>query len=38
MWFVNLIECHSPYLPPRPYADSATRSSASASPRTPAAT
>jgi arylsulfatase A-like enzyme len=20
-WFVNLIECHSPYLPPRPYAD-----------------
>jgi len=20
-WFVNLIECHSPYLPPRPYND-----------------
>lgn len=20
-WFVNLVECHSPYLPPRPYAD-----------------
>jgi arylsulfatase A-like enzyme len=20
-WFVNLIECHSPYLPPRPYTD-----------------
>ncbi|TMC48369.1 MAG: DUF229 domain-containing protein [Chloroflexi bacterium] len=20
-WFVNLIECHSPYLPPRPYGD-----------------
>src|SRR5207302_1939174 len=20
-WFVNLIECHSPYLPPRPYCD-----------------
>jgi arylsulfatase A-like enzyme len=20
-WFVNLIECHSPYLPPRPYSD-----------------
>ncbi|MFL5884430.1 MAG: sulfatase-like hydrolase/transferase [Thermoleophilaceae bacterium] len=20
-WFVNLIECHSPYLPPRPYDD-----------------
>lgn len=21
-WFVNLVECHSPYLPPRPYAAS----------------
>lgn len=21
-WFVNLVECHSPYLPPRPYDDS----------------
>src|SRR2546425_3499837 len=20
-WFVNLVECHSPYLPPRPYND-----------------
>lgn len=20
-WFVNLLECHSPYLPPRPYGD-----------------
>lgn len=20
-WFVNLVECHSPYLPPRPYGD-----------------
>jgi arylsulfatase A-like enzyme len=20
-WFVNLVECHSPYLPPRPYAE-----------------
>ena len=20
-WFVNLVECHSPYLPPRPWAD-----------------
>ncbi|HEV2075527.1 MAG TPA: sulfatase-like hydrolase/transferase, partial [Thermoleophilaceae bacterium] len=20
-WFVNLVECHSPYLPPRPYSD-----------------
>lgn len=24
-WFVNLIECHSPYLPPRPYNDLALR-------------
>jgi Sulfatase len=21
LWFVNLVECHSPYLPPRPYDD-----------------
>ena len=21
LWFVNLVECHSPYLPPRPYND-----------------
>jgi arylsulfatase A-like enzyme len=24
-WFVNLIECHSPYLPPRPYGDVSLR-------------
>jgi arylsulfatase A-like enzyme len=24
-WFVNLIECHSPYLPPRPYNDLGVR-------------
>lgn len=24
-WFVNLIECHSPYLPPRPYDDLGAR-------------
>jgi arylsulfatase A-like enzyme len=23
-WFVNLLECHSPYLPPRPYGDVGT--------------
>jgi arylsulfatase A-like enzyme len=23
-WFVNLVECHSPYLPPRPYGDVST--------------
>jgi arylsulfatase A-like enzyme len=23
-WFVNLVECHSPYLPPRPYGDAST--------------
>src|SRR5207245_11045125 len=25
-WFVNLMECHSPYLPPRPYNDLPPRS------------
>lgn len=24
-WFVNLVECHSPYLPPRPYNDLGVR-------------
>jgi arylsulfatase A-like enzyme len=24
-WFVNLVECHSPYLPPRPYNDISVR-------------
>ena len=24
-WFVNLIECHSPYMPPRPYNDLSVR-------------
>jgi arylsulfatase A-like enzyme len=24
-WFVNLLECHSPYLPPRPYGDAGWR-------------
>jgi arylsulfatase A-like enzyme len=23
-WFVNLVECHSPYLPPRPYGNAST--------------
>src|SRR2546423_961343 len=25
LWYVNLVECHSPYLPPRPYGDASIR-------------